>query len=795
MYPVHLLFALTLFTHTVHSHSRQRRASILLPQNNSHNPYALDLHIMRKLIVSFMLLTLPLVMLAQRENIPMYGWRIHLPYNAVFSITESPERLYIGAERGFYSFHKTSGEIEIFSKVNGFSDVEVSKVAYHNDLDLLFIAYESTNIDILKSDGVIVNISAIKRESILGIKKINDIHFEGNLAYLSCSFGIVVIDLERNEIRDNYLNIGPGATRINIHSVAFHGDYIYAATDFGLMRAHKDDQQTWQDFSKWSFVRTSMYSDHLRVFQNELYAVIDSVLEVYDGSQWRYFDGPGKEVTVSLDVNHDKLVIAQYGKITVVKSDLTRRVIPENIINFALIDDGGSVWTGGRFTGLMRIDESNNYSFLTPNGPFGPTSFAMASNGVQIWVAGGTPTGSWQPTFNNLGYYWYDGQNWTNRLSNDKVDKMYDFVAVAITPNNDVFLGTMGEGVLHMKNGALVDVYNDANTILSRDNTFVGVTGLALDDQSNLWMSNYESQKALKVRTPANEWYEFDIPVNGVGELVVDQFGQKWIAAVNESNVGICVFKEINGLASTDAQVRLLDNNARSGDLPSNSVRALAVDQDGEIWVGTEDGLAIFFNPGAVFEGGDIADAQQIIIDDGRDVGLLLGNEVINDIAVDGANRKWIATNTGAWLVAEDGSSVVRHFTADNSPLLSNTVVCLGIDDVNGEVYFGTDKGIISYRDDATAGSDVHGDVVIFPNPVRPKYTGPITIQGLPQNATVKITDVAGRVVYEMIANGGTAVWDGKSFNGRRPATGIYLIFTANEEDEDAQVGKLLIVN
>lgn len=768
---------------------------ILPSQNNSHTPYALDLHIMRKNLLLFLLFAIPFMVKAQRENIPMGGWRIHLPYNAVFSITESPERLYVGAERGFYSFHKKSGEIDIFSKVNGFSDVEVSKVSYHSDLDLLFIAYESTNIDILKSDGVIVNISAIKRESILGIKKINDIHFEGNLAYLSCSFGIVVIDLEKNEIRDNYLNIGPNATRINIESVAFHDDYIYAATDFGLMRAHKDDQASWQDFSKWSFLRTSTYTDHLRVFQNELYAVIDSVLEVYDGTQWRYFDGPGRKVTVSLDVNNNKLVVAQHGSITVVSADLSRRVIPENIINFALIDVEGFVWTGGRFTGLMRIDRSNNYSFLTPNGPFGPTSFAMASNGQQIWVAGGTPTGSWQPTFNNLGYYWYDGQKWTNRVNRPEVNKMYDFVSVAITDNNDVFLGTMGEGILHMKNGAFVNVYNDENSLLSRNNTFVGVTGLALDDQSNLWISNYESQRALKVRTPNNQWFEYDIPVSGVGELVVDDFGQKWIAAVNDSRVGICVFKEEDGPGGSLKQIRILDNNPRTGDLPSNSVRALAVDQDGEIWVGTEDGLAIFFNPGAVFEGGDIADAQQIIIDDGRDVGLLLGNEVINDIAVDGANRKWIATNSGAWLVAEDGSEVVRHFTADNSPLLSNTVVCLGIDDVNGEVYFGTDKGIISYRDDATAGADTHGDVVIFPNPVRPKYTGPITIQGLPQNATVKITDVAGRVVYEMIANGGTAVWDGKSFNGRRPATGIYLIFSANEEDEDAQVGKLLIVN
>lgn len=723
----------------------------------------------------------------------MGGWRIHLPYNAVFSITESPERLFIGAERGFYSFHKKSGEIELYSKVNGFSDVEVSKVSYHKEMDLLFIAYENTNIDILKSDGVIVNISAIKRESILGIKKINDIHFEGKLAYLSCSFGIVVVDLEKNEIKDNYLNIGPSATQINIESVAFHQDHIYAATNFGVMRAHQDDRDSWQDFNKWSFHRTGFYSDHLKLFQGELYAVIDSVLEVYDGTSWRPFNGTDRKVTVSLDVNNDKLVIAQHGSITVVDANQNRRVIPENIINFGLIDVEGFVWTGGRFTGLMRIDQSGDYTFLTPNGPFGPTSFAMASMGEQIWVAGGTPTGSWQPTFNNLGYYWYNGNQWTNRFKTPKVDRMYDFVAVDVSANGDVFLGSLGEGILHMKNGNFVEVYDETNTVLSRDNTFTGITGLAVDESNNLWISNYESQKPLKMRTPDNQWFQFNLPVRRIGEIVIDKFGQKWIAAINEPSYGICVFKE-DGLSNETGNTRLLDNSPRTGDLPSNAVRALAADQDGEIWVGTEEGLAIFFNPRDVFEGGEIADAQQIIIDDGEDVGFLLGSEVINDIAVDGANRKWIATNSGAWLVAEDASGVIRHFTADNSPLLSNTVLCIGIDIPNGEVYFGTDKGIISYRDDATGAGDTHGDVVVFPNPVRPNYEGPITITGLPFNATVKITDVAGRVVYEMLANGGTAVWNGRSFSGKKPATGIYLIFSANEEDEDALVSKLLIV-
>jgi hypothetical protein len=229
--------------------------------------------------------------------------------------------------------------------------------------------------------------------------------------------------------------------------------------------------------------------------------------------------------------------------------------------------------------------------------------------------------------------------------------------------------------------------------------------------------------------------------------------------------------------------------------LPSNEVNALVLDHDGEIWVGTSEGLAVFYNPGAFFEKAEFREAKRFIIDDGNDVGYLLGSEVINDIQVDGANRKWVATTTGVWLIAADGSEVIQHFTEQNSPLLSNVVNCIGILPKTGEVFLGTARGIVSYRGDATGASDLHGEVTIFPNPVRPGYSGPITINGLPTNATVKITDVAGRVVYEMISNGGTAVWDGNNFNGERAQTGIYLFITANEEDKDPKVTKLLLVN
>jgi len=238
---------------------------------------------------------------------------------------------------------------------------------------------------------------------------------------------------------------------------------------------------------------------------------------------------------------------------------------------------------------------------------------------------------------------------------------------------------------------------------------------------------------------------------------------------------------------------RLLKKGKGIGDLPSNRVNAIIVDKDNEIWIGTDEGLSVFFNPARAFDPEE--DAQRIIVDQNGVVGYLMGSETINDIAIDGANRKWMATNNGAFLVEKDGTSVLEHFTIDNSPLPSNIIKSVGVNGISGEVFFGTESGIISYGGNATEAGDKHTEVKIYPNPVYENYNGDVTIMGLPDYATVKITDVSGRIIYETLSNGGIATWNGRMFNGKKPQTGIYLIFSSNKEDKESMVHKLLIVN
>lgn len=264
--------------------------------------------------------------------------------------------------------------------------------------------------------------------------------------------------------------------------------------------------------------------------------------------------------------------------------------------------------------------------------------------------------------------------------------------------------------------------------------------------------------------------------------IVLDLGGNRWIRRGDFG--GILVINPKN-------QRQFVFSGVGSGNLPSNNVKSLALDRDGQMWVGTDKGVVVFDNPSAVFSGKNF-DAYTPVFERRR----LLGNETITSIAIDGGNRKWIGTKNGIFLFSPDGTELVSNFNEKNSPLPSNEISYITAEPNTGEVYIRTSKGMVSYRGTATEGSSKQDEnaVKVFPNPVRPDFEGQIGIEGLVENAFVKITDVAGNLVYETRANGGTAVWNGKTLAGGRVETGIYLIFSANKKGEETLVSRLAVV-
>jgi len=228
-------------------------------------------------------------------------------------------------------------------------------------------------------------------------------------------------------------------------------------------------------------------------------------------------------------------------------------------------------------------------------------------------------------------------------------------------------------------------------------------------------------------------------------------------------------------------------------------VYSVAEDNDGNIWVGTIAGPIVYYGAYGIIDEEDDIIGTQILIPRNDGTGLgdpLLKSEKINCIVIDGANRKWFATEkSGAFLMSEDGKTEIYKFNSENSPLFSNNVRSIAINDDNGEIFFGTDKGILSFKGQATKGGEDYHDVYVYPNPVRENYRGDITVTGLVANVNVKITDVSGNLVFETTALGGQAIWDGKNFSGKRVNTGVYLVFCSNEDGTKTHVTKLLFIH
>jgi hypothetical protein len=293
----------------------------------------------------------------------------------------------------------------------------------------------------------------------------------------------------------------------------------------------------------------------------------------------------------------------------------------------------------------------------------------------------------------------------------------------------------------------------------------------------------------LSVLRTDGTWEKYSFPgLGGVfaGELLIDSYNQKWINFYG--NGTLVVFDD------QTSKARLI----HADHLPSGDVRSIVEDKDGQVWIGTALGIGVFYSAASMLD--DLSDstvrAEQILIEQDGHTQYLLATETVTALAVDGANRKWCGTeNGGVFLMSADGTTQLQHFTEENSPLLSNTITGIAINDRTGEVFFGTDKGIVSYRGDATAGGETCDGYLVFPNPVKHDYHGPIAISGLVDNADVRITDISGTLVFHTKANGGEATWNGNNFKGERAHSGVYLIYATNDDGSATCVTKVLLAH
>ena len=768
----------------------------------------------------FLILVLGLSANLFSQGIAIGEWRSHLPYQRVIDVELADQKVYAATPYDLFVYDKTDHSLSILNKVNGLNDIGIKKISYSSAENTLLIAYSNTNIDLVNSDGI-TNLSDIKNKELVGNKTINNILFIGKYAYLSCGFGIVVIDIQRQEVYDTYL-IGPNGGYINVNDLATFNNTLYAATESGVYYASLDSPNL-ADFNQWtkdSRLRHPNFNYNLiESFNDKIYlnytrnAYNTDTMFVFNGNEWNYFDKTNTSLHRQFRANNDHFVIVNHFDFYVYneKMELVSIIYQPEATSIeplaGVYENDEAIWIGDRKRGLLRVHNSGfSAEQFLPNGPGTTNVYELKAADGNVWVASGGRRNDWGKRYMVDGVFSFDGSSWKtyNSSNTSGFDTISDFVSVAVDPLNPkkAYIGTWQDGVLEFTDYQLTNIYSVTNSSLRpwlADPNLVNISGLAFDSFNNLWVANTGTTNLLSVRKTDGSWKSFylgsEASGSDIGNMIVDKNNYKWV--LRRSNGPVMVFNDNNTLDNTgDDRLKILTTSPNTGNIPGNAVYSLAVDQDGAVWIGTDKGPAIVYNPERIFEQGANYDVQQILVPRNDGTGqadFLLGSEKILAIAVDGANKKWFGTENGAFLMSSDGLEQIFYFNTDNSPLLSNTVNSIAIT-ADGEVFFGTPNGIISFKGNATPPSPVNTDVFAYPNPVRPEYSGPIAIKGVVRNAIVKITDLSGNLVFQTRSEGGQAIWDGRILNGNHVNPGIYLVFISDDEGVETLATKVMVM-
>ncbi len=751
-------------------------------------------------------ITLILTCLALRlsaQDIPIGTWRSHASYQSAQSLALRGGEVYCASSNGLFFLDLATNSLDILTKQDGLSEAGIATIAYEPTTDILLVVYQNSNIDLIRPDEII-ELPLIKNAEISGSKRINHVLIDGNLAYLASDFGVILLDLQRQEIRETYQNLGPGGTSIPVFQSAISRDSIFIATSEGALRASLNDNL--QDFNNWLLFPDSAglptSEIPLITSRNEAVYAVQApslVFKYTHQGTWEQINTPALNEISTISGQGDQLFVGATDQLWSVDindnfSNSSHPLVrsPRAIAR----DTQGNLWIADNLNGLVG-NASGEFQSVFPNGPARSDAWQMYWDGQQMIGLSGGFDEEFEPLSRNSGYYTFDNTNWTNfnaleAQNSQAIPEVRDLVNAVFNPvEGRTYFASFQEGILVKNAEENFEVINEATPNSPLEVTSAGqvkISDLAVDFQGNLWVANHSvapGEFPLHLRRTDGTWQSFPAFISAARnplEILIDNNNFKWIRLSPGLGGGIWVLDDATN------QNRYLTASGNSGNLPNNNVNTLALDQDGQIWVGTDEGVAVFLDPFNAF--GSNFNAILPFFD----LRPLLRAEKVNDIAVNAGNQKWIATNNGLWLFSEDGSEQIHHFTEANSPLPSDRVLNIAINPDNGEVFVATDQGMASYRGEATQGGSTHQNVKVFPNPVTPDFTGTVGISGLVENANVKITDASGRLFYETQAQGGTATWDLRDYTGTRAQTGIYLIFSTNFDGSETLVSKIAVI-
>lgn len=739
-------------------------------------------------------------------QLPAIGlWRDHLNHKNALQIVEG-DKIYAATTNSILIINEQINEIETLTKSTGLSDIGIKCIAYDAFSKQLVIAYNNSNIDIYKN-GVVKKINDIVRSSITGDKTINQIFCQNGIAYISTGLGLVVLDLTKYEIKETYF-LGNAQSKIKINATTIVNNFIYAATIEGLKRANFNSNlsniNNWNNLSGTSNLTWGEINNTLNLNGSVIIQKNDSLFS-YDGNIFSFIFTDTNWPIVSTNATNNKILVCNRrsngdSKVLVLNAFgiVEKNIAVPNTISFprqaTIINN--NVWVADFFGGVSK----EGITSYIVNGPPGNADGQILFANKIIMAAAGSVNDNYNYQFNRNGVYFFENEIWSSisNFNNSQLDSLLDFTNLAFDKNkNIVYAGSFGGGLIELVGNSKITIFKQNSLILPAigDPNNYRVSGITFDIYNNLWIANYGSPKPLVCKKANGQFVNFNIPYtlieNAVTQMVFDNSNNLYI--VSPKGNGLLCYNYGNSIDDTnDDKWKIFRQGNQNGNLPSAQVNCISKDKDGLIWVGTKNGIAIITCFEDVFNTN--CKAVLPIVNQNNFSSYLFANEDVQCITVDGANRKWVGTKNGTWLISSNGQQILNYFNQSNSPLLNNNVKNIEVNPITGEVFFATISGICSYRGTAVETIDNQETALVFPNPVYPNFKGLIAIKNVPTNSILKITELNGTLVFQTKSNGNQAVWNGLNYHNQKVKAGVYLVFAKTQESQEKLVAKLLIV-
>ena len=753
------------------------------------------------------------------------SWEDFYSYNNVKDFVKVDATIYALADNAVFTYNTSTKEISKLSSVQGLSGETTSSIHYNASYQRLFIGYENGLLEVVDNDGSITISSDIVNFNQSGEKSINHIKEFDDKLYLSTPFGIVVYDIKKLEFGDTFF-IGNNSSSLSVNQIEIFNGLIYAATDRGIFTADITsdlliDFNNWNEqFSGRNFSQISLFDNQLYVAEGvRLYQLSSSILvEIRNFSQ--------NILAIKSSSSHLSVTLKTSAEVLDNSMNNVFRFAATTEFDFTLNNsyfENDIVFLASKEFGILNSNSSQLTSFteIHPEGPVFNDVFSITAQDNSLWAVYGGYSCTNSPNLNKYGFSQFNGENWINTPYDANLP-VTDLTHVSIDANseNRVYIGSFGStaqlnslstgGLAVVEDNKITNFYNNLNSPLDDIDAreayvSIRVAGTAFDNQGNLWVTNVGVLSELKKLSQSGQWTSYNLSslttnkiAIGLNEIIVDRNGIKWIGT--RSN-GVYAFSE-NG-----NRMKALVATTNLGNLPDLNVRSVAVDSNNRVWLGTKSGLVVYSNASGVFDD-NTPNANPVVIN-GNEDGFgerLLGDQTINSIVIDGAENKWFGTDNGGVIYTNpDGQKTLANFSMQNSPLPSNQIIKIAVDDSSGKVYFATNKGIVAYNSKVAPFGEVLGDVYAYPNPALKNHET-VTIDGrngthLPKGTNVKILDVAGNLVYESNVvegqelQGGKVVWNKKNLAGNKVASGIYIVLLSNDDASETAVTKIAIVN